>query len=247
MGWTSTWVNFSSRDSTRIKDFLADEWNSGGIFSVVDYSKKGNTVYMAVKKLDTEEIFAVVTLISFSGGEFYWKTMDESMGPVEAECPQRILKRLTPTDYEFAQDWRDRCWQYHKTNKIRSQKYKHGDILEFPREISFMNGFNGKVFILVKEGRSTYFAPFKGQNDMSQVYAQYRITRWKNSDPKIIGQVGDYQKLKVDETTLVSLLPERVKEEIIKDLAYAGVKKSNFNNTRLCDLKEMINIESYIS
>jgi hypothetical protein len=35
--------------------------------------------------------------------------MDETMGPCESSCPERILKLLTPTDSDYAKEWRARC------------------------------------------------------------------------------------------------------------------------------------------
>lgn len=37
------------------------------------------------------------------------KTMEESMGPCEDHCPASILSLLSPTDSEYANNWRERC------------------------------------------------------------------------------------------------------------------------------------------
>jgi hypothetical protein len=50
---------------------------------------------------------------------FGYKDMDESAGPYQAECPERILKLLTPTTSQYAQQWRDACWA-----KITAKKAK---------------------------------------------------------------------------------------------------------------------------
>lgn len=145
---------------------------------------------MAIKYLEKEEVFAVVTLISFQKREFFWRDMDETEGPVQTECPQRILKLLTPTDHEYAKNWREKCWKFHKQNRNGAKTFQHGDILEFPREVNFTDGFTGQQFILIKRGRSTLFAPYRGQADMREVYALYRITSWKKCEPKVIGHLA---------------------------------------------------------
>lgn len=190
MGWTSMYTGFNSKDSKRIKEFLINEWEKCNNFKVIDYSKKGNVVYMAVESLEKKDIFATVTLISFEDGEFYWKDMDESMGPCYPECPQRILKLLTPTSHEFAIKWRESCWDFHKQNKENINKYKHGDILVFPREISFSDGFEGTEFILIKQGRRFVFSTYSGQTDIRHVYPEYRITKWRESKPNVIGNIA---------------------------------------------------------
>lgn len=50
---------------------------------------------------------------------FCYKDMDESMGPYQTNCPERILKLLTPTEYMHAQDWRDACWAKIESKKAR--------------------------------------------------------------------------------------------------------------------------------
>jgi len=58
--------------------------------------------------------FATVTLCTYKGGncEFYYKDMDETVGPCEARCPLSLLKLLkTPAHNDFARRWRKDCWQ----------------------------------------------------------------------------------------------------------------------------------------
>jgi len=64
---------------------------------------KRRTAYLAVERIrkDTgqREVFAVVCKLDYShpqGYNFGYKNMDETMGPVERECPERILRLLTP-------------------------------------------------------------------------------------------------------------------------------------------------------
>lgn len=50
---------------------------------------------------------------------FCYKDMDESMGPYFYNCPERILKLLTPTEHEHARHWREECWKRINTKKAR--------------------------------------------------------------------------------------------------------------------------------
>jgi hypothetical protein len=75
----------------------------------LDAALVGSTVYAACrttfKAADEEKgiaagysyVFAAVILTSNAGG-FGYKSMDESMGPNEVDCPVRIMKLLTPID-----------------------------------------------------------------------------------------------------------------------------------------------------
>lgn len=59
---------------------------------------------------------------------FCYKDMDESMGPCYHNCPERILKLLTPTENEYAAKWRAECWAKIEAKKARP-KIKVGTCL----------------------------------------------------------------------------------------------------------------------
>jgi hypothetical protein len=56
--------------------------------------------------------------------------MDETMGPLEARCPERILDLLTPTDNEYANQWRHDCRHYHAKRK-KTKTLKEGQVLQY--------------------------------------------------------------------------------------------------------------------
>lgn len=191
MGWTSIYDDYLINKKTEgVRDYLVRNYERGGRLKVVDFSKKGSTVYMAINVVGTDEVFGEVVMTGFDGGEFLYKEVSESMGPYQVECPQRILKKLTPTDDKYAIEWRKRCWDFHKRNRNASKKYQHGDVLTFPNEIVFTDGFKGNQFILIKEGRRTLFASYREQTSMDRVYPEYRITKWRQSEPKVTGHVS---------------------------------------------------------
>lgn len=77
----------------------------------------------------TREVFAVVILMQFCRSEYFgfgYKDMDETMGPCEAECPQRILDLLTDhLASDSASDWRRRCREYHE-GRVRVRSLRKG-------------------------------------------------------------------------------------------------------------------------
>lgn len=76
----------------------------------------GGTYYAAVKvtilSTGEAETFAAVVLTHTNNRDYFnfgVKTMGESSGPCEDHCPASILSLLSPTDSEYANNWRERC------------------------------------------------------------------------------------------------------------------------------------------
>ena len=42
---------------------------------------------------------------------FAYKDMDESYGPCQCDCPKGILDLLSPTENEYALQWRKACYE----------------------------------------------------------------------------------------------------------------------------------------
>ena len=122
MGWL-----FVHRDSSQsIADFFKTELKSPGRYEVLDcVVVKNEVAYLAVRhtnKVGVSVVGAVVCLLEHATRDYYnfgYKDIDETMGPAESECPERILKQLTPLEsaayqsmcssVDYAKDWRDRC------------------------------------------------------------------------------------------------------------------------------------------
>jgi len=112
--------------------------------------------YAAVKNNDTASYkpgatWALVVLMQQAGQTFYYKEMDESMGPAEDECPANILDLLSPTDSEWANEWRARC-RVNAERKAKA-KLKPGQVVTFARGYDFSNGQTVTTFRYGKEGR----------------------------------------------------------------------------------------------
>ena len=86
-------------------------------FECLAESMVGSTYYAAVRSLKTGDVFALVCLTSTNKRDYYnfgYKAMDETSGPYKYSCPTKILKLLTPTNNETANEWRKACWEYHE-------------------------------------------------------------------------------------------------------------------------------------
>jgi hypothetical protein len=75
------------------------------------------TYYAAIERTETTGdciVFGVVCLVNYNpravdGYTFGYKDMDETAGPHQSDCPAQILDLLTPTDHDYALQWRGRC------------------------------------------------------------------------------------------------------------------------------------------
>lgn len=135
MGWTfKDATHHKANGKVDVKAECDALWNCGHM-KVLKSSMVGSTYYAAVEvtgKRDKDgwiepipkeerEVFAAVVLTSTrkdDGFDFGYKDMEESMGPYQSDCPISILNLLTPTDREFAINWRKRCRENAEKKKL---------------------------------------------------------------------------------------------------------------------------------
>ena len=135
---------------------------------VLDSACVGNRVWYAATRVERSGqepyVIALVCLVRWNprdkeGLIFGYKDMEESMGPCEAECPDRILRLLTPTINEHALEWRERC---RARLRLRSRKIEDGMHIRLATALTFTDGHVGSDFIVVKKGGSLSFRPIGG-------------------------------------------------------------------------------------
>jgi len=118
MGWT--FLHDAPADPKQYLDNLHTWEDAYGKRRPLRSAMYGTTYYAAVEHRrpdNTVVVFAVVALTQRYCGEWGYKHMDESMGPGESFCPLSILALLTPTDIEWANNWRDRCRRNHEAKR----------------------------------------------------------------------------------------------------------------------------------
>lgn len=182
MGWTSIPRKLTEQEKREIifEDFNYQKQDGDVItkVSVLDYSKKGNVYYFAYQiitqnVIDTfhksVKVIAGVALTENKKDGFYYKIMDETVGPYYYDCPEKILKLLTKPENEHSANWRKECRKMHSKHKIVK-----GTMVKFKEPIKFNNGHLQSEFIF--ESHSTFWA-----NGM-----KYRVSGWKNRDFEII-------------------------------------------------------------
>lgn len=168
MGWTS----FSMRGN--VKEWFKNHIEEGNTLRVLDVAiVKYTQLYAAVEIIETKQIFAAAYMLSFSPKSYYnfsYKDMEESCGPYIDECPERILKLLSPLsddDETYAKNWRERCWKRIENKK----KLKGNHIFKSNDYVSFANGFEFIYF--KKEGRKIYAG--KMENNLFKSVCRVRI------------------------------------------------------------------------
>lgn len=132
---------------------------------VVDIAAHGNTVYVAVHYWNPEEdnIHAAVVLTAQNNKDwcnFGYKDMSESMNPYYYDCPKRILDRLTPTDNDYALEWRRKC-EEKRRRKTELDKLKDGQRIicngKTLEKWTQKQRKSSKIYwLVVKDGRITF-------------------------------------------------------------------------------------------
>lgn len=118
MGWTGYWATeykngkINRRAECRKYFDRNAQWGT-----LLKDAMVGSTWYGAVRHTETGKVFGMVMRTSVNGDEFCYKEMDETEGPFYYDCPESILKLLSPTDDERANEWRTKCKQRKELQK----------------------------------------------------------------------------------------------------------------------------------
>lgn len=91
--------------------------------------------YAAMRSTKTNKVWALIVITDVADGEFGYKDMDETMGPFYYDCPNTILKLLSPTDNEYAKTWREKC--YANTNKRKPAKPQKDPLDELRKYLNY--------------------------------------------------------------------------------------------------------------
>ena len=126
------------------------------------------TVYAAIRNLNKQTgysyVFCAVILFKNSKREgFGYKDMDETMGPCEVDCPDRIMRLLSPIEHipnpGYAADWRTRV-SAAKANAAKTRntltKMKVGDNVKLAIPAYFSKGkISTDLFTLLRFDKRT--------------------------------------------------------------------------------------------
>lgn len=158
------WIYTEKDSSMSVKEFFEMEF--GGQYTrVLDCAVVGlRTAYVAVESTAaaTREptVGAVVCHLDYAPNErfnFGYKDVSEEMGPVEDECPERILDMLSETTYEYALSWRERCRA--RTQRRKAQPpLKTGSYLRMESPVEFADGRWRETFYIEDAKRRSFIS-----------------------------------------------------------------------------------------
>lgn len=201
MGWTFT---HRAKGQSHL-DWFKQEWPESGK-NIVAMASKGKVVYGAYKVPETGHVAALVILIQWVPSDprfnFGYKDMDESMGPNEADCPEKILKLLSPVDdlykpgthsHEWASNWRERCWSKIKSRQARG-KLEAGKYLYWPEAVRFTDGQSYNVLRIDQVKPLRLLSTWLGRDKAGELavessrYGYYKVSRYLLDSAKVIGE-----------------------------------------------------------
>ena len=151
MGWTSLYPTEYANGRVDKKAQMTKELSRFSDCRIIKCAMVGSVYYAAYEMTKRpNEVHALVCLTEMHDGWFYYKDMEEEMGPYECKCPKAILDLLTPTSNEYARKWREACLaNIGKPSAYeRLKKLPYGTIIES----------NGQQF--VKEAPAYQFKKF---------------------------------------------------------------------------------------
>ena len=161
------WMFYSRPKGESNREHFQRQFGEG--YAIIDSATVGGTFYGAIRDPQGNVSAAVILTRWVPNDEynFGYKDMSEDMGPNEANCPGRILDLLTPTESEYANEWRARC-RANLAKRAEAAKVKRGDLVKFERPITFTNGFVSDTFEFVE------------RNTFRVWSSRFRITGWRD-------------------------------------------------------------------
>ena len=121
MGWDVTQVgsNITTRKFVEHEIKLSYDGVYEAIKIVEGKNQYGQKAfYVALRKLEDGKVVALVYLTRRKNGAIAIKVIGESSGPAQIEAPASFIGLLSPTDNEWASQWRADCINRYISTKI---------------------------------------------------------------------------------------------------------------------------------
>lgn len=153
MGWTTYHRPKGETDREHFqRELLAPHGDE-----IVECATVHNVFYAAVRTATTGQVWAMVVLMQRTRGRanFGCKPMDETVGPIAYDAPATVLDALTPTDNEYAREWRQQCRDIlaqRADARQRQRTVTAGVVIQTAVPLRFGNGLDASRFECV--GRS---------------------------------------------------------------------------------------------
>ena len=150
MGWTGTRREKGLSD----REFFAREFPSVQITDS-HRGKSGVTWLRCEREKNGEKTAFILSVLTQwhpkDRYNFAYKDVDESMGPLDFDCPLRMLDGLPDPINEYSAKWRERVREYHRQQAARP-KLEFGDVVKFDEPLNFRK-FQADTFEKVRLGK----------------------------------------------------------------------------------------------
>jgi hypothetical protein len=188
MGWT--FMPSRGRDAVEIIRGQLEWENDIFTDKVIDHAVVGTTLYLLVCRTPKAAWEPSTTYVNGADGSFRWiavvltskarnaydfgyKDLEESMGPVEARCPRRLIAAASPLRHpdpavegNYAARWRQKCLDQVAAKARRKAELVHGATIRVSSVLDFTDGHKDDRFvveIVKRRGRNhTYFKASNG-------------------------------------------------------------------------------------
>jgi len=196
MGWTYTHLdkgqalNYFKELCTYQRENFKSEFIQGAFTSFRRFYAAVRHTHVDTGKTEVWCFVAMVDWQRHDHHNFGYKDMCDTMGPNIADCPESILKLLSPTEqitdsrdkdgsYAWAKNWRIRCWES-VLSKKQTKKIKDGDTIKLEFPLSFRNGEKRDTFYVKKIGKRLKFMSDKNG------YTSYQVRRDAIGNAKVL-------------------------------------------------------------
>ncbi len=117
MGWDS--ANNWQKKADAVADTTNGLLRNG--HQIIDQAGTAQGAYWVIQPKDSENRIIYSAIFRHTkdrGFKRIWiKTMSECMGPYIDDCPIRLLDQCTPTEILYANEFRNRCREFHRTKR----------------------------------------------------------------------------------------------------------------------------------
>lgn len=154
------WVSYHRAKGETDRAHFERELLRNPDYEIVQCASKNRVFYAAVRTISTGEVWALVVLMQWTRGQFNfaYKDLDETMGPAAADAPAAVLDALTPTDHDYAVEWRERCranLARRAAARERLRGVTDGVIIRTATPLRFENGLQARLFRCVHRAGRT--------------------------------------------------------------------------------------------
>lgn len=113
MGWDVWNIERGKTTDSEVLDYWQSDERKVLAWNKVRNPYINEVAYFAAIERKDGRVFAGVILARRSNGQIAIKVMDESYGP-QVGASERVLNLLSPTDHEWAREWRENCHRHLK-------------------------------------------------------------------------------------------------------------------------------------